>query len=198
MRSMTRQTREERRLDAIRSVSIEDIVYGRHTRWRRFVRRARQSATAVTALAAATALGAAVYFVAPGPGETMLVAPAPAVALSAPDAHAPLDVPPLQAIAGLDAAPAPSVSAGPTPILPATPFAAEVVEISAPAAAPAPPASEPVDLARLPTPRPDEPIVTGSIARADDSGIEQRRFRPCRTLQRWTSHLPFPRITCGT
>ncbi len=71
-------------------------------------------------------------------------------------------------------------------------------EIPPPELGPEGPAEEAVDLARLPTPRPDEPIITGSIARADADTAGGRRFHPCRTLQRWTSHLPFPRIHCGS
>jgi hypothetical protein len=199
---MARQSREEKRLDAIRSVSIEDIVYGRHTRWRRFLRHAKKAASVVSALAAAMAVGSAVYFVLSGSGEVLLTSKPPASSASAPQISEPLDVPPLSAIA---TAGDPVTMVHPTPMrAPArTADPLEMAALTDDATAEIPPpgaTSEPLpeaDLARLPTPRPDEPIVTGSIARTDADPSERRGFRPCRTLQRWTSRLPLPRIHCG-
>jgi hypothetical protein len=204
MRSMARQSREDRRLDAIRSVSIEDIVYGRHTRWRRFLRRAKKATSVVSALAAATAVGSAVYFVLSRPGEVLLTSKPPASSASAPQISEPLDVPPLSAIATAGD-PVPMVHPAPmgAPVNTATPFEMATlsndatVDIPSAEVTPNRRAEVQVDPGRLPTPRPDEPIVTGSIARADADPRETRRFRPCRTLQRWTSHLPLPRIHCG-
>jgi hypothetical protein len=73
---------------------------------------------------------------------------------------------------------------------------------SAPAPEPSPsvaeePASEPVVVARLPRVRPDEPLVTGSIARRDAAEIRKRirrlHERPFRrAYPRYHAYVPPP------
>jgi hypothetical protein len=204
---MARQSREGKRLDAIRSVSLADVVHGRHTRWRRLLRRAKNTLTVVTWLGAAAAAGSVVYFVGSGPGdEAPLVSrtPAPrhAVPLPQSDAAAPeayLASPPEAAPfepMNAEAEPAQAMTAQRFETAAVEPRASNMFEAATSNA-------EPEDLARLPTPRPDEPVVTGSIRvraaphASSVPSVEKRRFRPCRALQRLTSRLPFPRVNCG-
>lgn len=186
-RYMSRQSRQAERLDAIRSVSLEDIVYGRHTRWRRFLKTAGPVLIGVSLFALTAATGSAVYHMLSGPARF----PGEGVELaSEPPAPPTIGSPPASAA---------------TPEVQAAALAA--LESVAPAALEprAPQTAESVDVVRLPTPRPDEPIVTGSIAHPVRAAphtppsrtIEKHHFRPCRTLQRLAARLPLPRVSCS-
>jgi hypothetical protein len=206
---MSRQSRQTERLDAIRSVSLEDIVMGRHTRWRRFLRRAKPVLLGISLLGLTAAVGSAFYYGANGSGEffpserqwgeQVELASEPATPLHtgsvAASAAAETPLAPLPAepkiIANEDAAGAEE---------PVEPQLASIAEPEPEAAA----AEVSADLARVPNPRPDEPVITGSIPRKTFSmpranaphRAERRPFRPCRALQQLTSRLPFPRIHC--
>lgn len=192
---MSRQSRQAHKLDAIRSVSLEDIVHGRHTRWRKFVRKARRALIAVSLIGLTAATGGAVYQV-----------------LNGAEAGFPSGSLPGKSIEFATASPA-RVTTGSPPAASATSRSvkAEAAALAAlepisPSAleSPAPVATEPVDVARLPAPRPAEPTTTGSIAppvraapqAAPPRAVEERRFRPCRALQRLTARLPLPHISC--
>ena len=75
---MSRESRRVERLDAIRSVSLEDIVMGRHTRWRRFLKQARRVVLAASLLGLTAAFGSAAYYLASGPDGPSELAAAPA------------------------------------------------------------------------------------------------------------------------
>jgi hypothetical protein len=187
---MSRQSREAERLDAIRSVSLEDIVKGRHTRWRRFLRRAKAALVVVGLAGLAVATGSAVYYVSSGPDDGTILAsqhPAPVTTGS------------LSQQATEEPALPPSVKTL------AQPFAHPLARPLAPGAATAMPAhSTWSELARMPKPRPDEPVFTGSIAPSGQAlraappprrTSVARRAGACRTLQALTAQLPL-RIHC--
>ncbi len=184
---MSNPPREERRLVAIRSVSLEDIVLERHTWWRRLMRQKRLLIGVVSLLGLTAAAGSAAYHVLSGSGT--------------PGENGPLVVGAV--------APAHTGSLPPSPgTLPKPRPNVAAPEIAAPAAPDAPEAvaaPEPVRMARVPRPRPDEPIVTGSIAPSRDASPHPRGPRyaahprqrqvaraqdPCRRLQAMTAHLP--------
>lgn len=169
---MSKESRQAERLDAIRSVSLEDIVKGRHTRWRRFLKKAKPAIVAVSLLGLTAAAGSAVYTV-----------------LGGPDDRFPAE------IARTDPQPA-LLSTGSLPAHETTTAAIETAEPAAPET------GEPM-VARLPTPRPDEPVVTGSIHRPvrmvpayAPQRVETRRHQFCITMQQLTAQLPFARVYC--
>ena len=125
---MDRPSRDVRKLDHIRSVSLEDIVNGRHTRWRRFLRLTRRSLPVFSVIALTAASGFAAYHINSGPGDGgPLVVSAPPVEIEAP-VH--------------------------TGALPAEPTVTTTDMTTG------------NQIARLPRARPDDPIITGSIAPA--------------------------------
>ena len=79
---MSMESRRAEKLDAIRSVSLEDIVMGRHTRWRRFLMKAKHAILAVSLLGLTAAAGSAAYYLASGPDDPSQLAAAPAKATS--------------------------------------------------------------------------------------------------------------------
>lgn len=193
---MSRQSREAERLDAIRSVSLEDIVKGRHTRWRRFLRRAKTVLIVVGLFGLAAAMGSAVYYVSNGPDDG-------AILVSQPPAPASTGSLPQPAAAAEEPALPPSVRTLAQPF--ANPFAQPLARD---AAAAAPADSGWTELARVPRPRPrpgpDAPVVTGSISPSGRTHAAApppqrthvaRRAGPCRTLQAWTARLPL-HINC--
>lgn len=182
---MSRQSREAERLDAIRSVSLEDIVMERHTRWRRFLRKAKSGLTVVSLVGLTAAAGAAAYFVWSGPGEYMKgqrveLAAEPAAPVhtgSLPETATAVPLP-TQSRSVSETQPSATGESGDTP--------------------------QPERVARLPNPRPDS---TGSEAAAGRPAhaqpqpryhyVERRRFRPCRALQRLTAYIPLPQVRCS-
>ena len=82
---MERPSREIRKLDRIRSVSLEDIVNGRHTRWRRFLRLTRTSLPVISLIALTTTGGFAAYHIWSGPDDGgPLIVSAPPAEIDAP------------------------------------------------------------------------------------------------------------------
>ena len=176
---MSKQSREERKLTAIRSISLEDVVMERHKWWRRLLRQRKLVVGVVSLLGLTAAAGSAAYQIWSGdePGPLVVCAVEPVHTGSLPGTPS--------------AAPKPRPEAA----VPAT-AATET------AASEAPVAPAPVEMARVPRPRPDEPMVTGSIAPAGTvsqgpryASPPQRRqvaraSEPCRTLQALTVRLP--------
>ena len=80
--AMDRPSRDVRKLDRIRSVSLEDIVNGRHTRWRRFLRLTRKSLPVISLIALTATAGFAGYHIWSGPedGGPLIVSAPPAAA----------------------------------------------------------------------------------------------------------------------
>ncbi len=207
---MSMESRRARRLDAIRSVSIEDIVNGRHTRWHRFLKKARRWVLAFSLVAFTAAAGSAAYVLTSGSGDNVQLTAFKQDAASERTA----------AEVEIAAAPRAPKSRPEPPKVPAAP--SETVDLAV-----APPASEtqlalktllanpsePIEIAmadaevaRTPKPRPDEPpIITGSIKRADRverhekliviGRVEQRPIvlRPCRMFNHVAATLRIPR-----
>ncbi|MGH6922415.1 MAG: hypothetical protein ACRED5_01480, partial [Propylenella sp.] len=165
---MSRQSRQANRLDAIRSVSLEDIVMGRHTRWRRFLRRAKPVLLGVSILGLTAAMGSAFYYGANGSGEFFpserqwggqveLASEPPApLHTGSVAASAAAETPPAPLPAGPKIVAAEGAAASEEPVAPQLASIGEATHEAAPA-------GEPADLARVPNPRPDEPVITGSI-----------------------------------
>ncbi len=199
---MSMESRRARRLDAIRSVSIEDIVNGRHTRWHRFLKKAKRWVLAFSLVAFTAAAGSAAYVLTNGSGDSS----GDTVQLAAQQAAAPVTARTPRtrpATATEPAAPSETVD------LASPPASQTQLALKALLANP----DEPIDiamadaeLARTPKPRPDEaPIITGSIKRADHveqhekliviGRVEQRPIvlRPCRMFNHVAATLRIPR-----
>lgn len=190
---MSLQSRRAERLDAIRSVSLEEIVNGRQRRWRMLLNRAKHAVLAASALALSLAAGSAAYFLASSPTEPVLLAAAPRAAQAAPAAtDAPVTTGSISATRDEATPRPPQQRPEPVPLLAS--LAAEPKDAG--------PAD--VALARTPRPRPaDEPvIVTGSVTGEElvVYGRVERRppaFRPCRMLNQVAATLGIPR-RCGS
>ncbi len=185
---MSRESREAERLDRIRSVSLEDIVNGRHTRWRRFLKRAKTGLVIVSLIGLTAAMGSAAYYLSQGPNDGTILAAQPVE-------------------------PAEPLTTGSIP--PRTPDPVVTAALQQPASQPpSPPAGlsllldeaafergDPgsLELTRVPRPRPDEPVAVAGpapptralpAAPPPQPTAAVRRAGPCRTLQTLTARLP--------
>lgn len=241
---MGRHEREQRKLDAIRSIRMEDIVSPPPPRIVRIFRAARKGLLLSGALAVSIGIGVgaarfndadetplaadAARQAAPKPAKPVRIAaplprprPTPPVTLAdfhpAPEAAPAVAIP--TAVAPAAAAPTPAaivhpVATSPAPALvgPRPDSVATLLNAAARADDPRPDfvvdaeplprmdetdmASVEPDLVRTPRPRPeDEPVVTGSIARAAPARTVRHRtsFPACRMLNRVAAALHIPR-----
>jgi hypothetical protein len=174
---MSRESRESRKLTAIRSISLEDVVKERHRRWRRLLRR-RSTLLLVSLVALSAVAGGAAFSIWGGSGTgSVLAYESQPILLATLAPEAPRETP--------------RRTPAPRPAAPAA-TAAAPIPLTIP---------EPQQSARMPKPRPDEPVVTGSISSAAPRPVAPRRYAdsrrrdPCQVLQAITSRLPL-RVHC--
>jgi hypothetical protein len=167
--------------DSIKSVSLADLQAqdSRPTFAARAIRLAKIGLMAWGALSLSAVGGVALVYLQGGPDGDLLV--------SEQDIEAP-DKP--------DESPRVLELVARTTTLPEPASFAEVENADAEEPAPTTVSPEPIVLARLPRPRPDEPIVTGSIDRRDWFERPSPRYDdPCEFLARLGAPLPV-RVRC--
>jgi hypothetical protein len=169
--------------DSIKSVSLADLERQDEARpplFARIVHLVKVGLMVWGALSLSAAGGIALVYLQGGPDDALLVGDKET---AIPETR---DEPPTKPIGQTASLPAPVSIAETDP--------AEAEEsFVAPAVAEAPP--EPLILARVPRPRPDEPIVTGSIGRRDAFPPSPAYADPCQILERIGAPLPV-RIRC--
>jgi hypothetical protein len=189
-RRMSRQSREAERLDRIRSVSLEDIVNGRHTRWRRFLKRAKTGLIVVGLFGLAAALGSAAYYLSSGPNDGTLLAAQPV------EPAAPLTT---GSISARSPEPVTTSSLSQPASQPENQPAGLALLLDEAAFERGDPRSS--ELTRVPRPRPEATVTVGSVpppapvralraAPPPQQTAVVRRAGPCRTLQTLTARLP--------